>query len=131
MGAAFLKIGDWNLRRHLQPKPCECKGGRPPAKRGINITSGDLGVRPPSTAARLRACADPERLQDATLEEVIGWPAHERDSSNLGQERCCSQESRERRLGDWVQFGGNRDRNKRPGRVSAADQCYPDCKTPA
>jgi hypothetical protein len=20
MGAAFLKIGDWNLRRHLQPK---------------------------------------------------------------------------------------------------------------
>src|SRR6478672_9147590 len=127
MGAAFLKIWDWNLRRYLQPKALRAQRGSTAREAGHQHNLRRLnGVRPPSTAARLRACAHPERLQDATLEEVIGWPAHERDSSNLGQERCCSQESRERRLGDGVQFGGNRDRNKRPGSVSAADQCYPD-----
>jgi hypothetical protein len=27
MGAAFLKIGDWNLRRHLQPKTLRVQRG--------------------------------------------------------------------------------------------------------
>ena len=80
---------------------------------------------------RLRACADPQGFQHGALEEVVGGLAHDGDRGNLGHEGGRPEKRGEHRLGAGRQFGGNHDRNKRPGDISTDNQNHACGKTPA